>query len=125
MTMSDTEALERAKRQAGGSSRLARLLGIRAQAISQWRRVPAERVIAVEAATGVLRHELRPDIYPPPAASSVRGRPGSPLQIAPGAPVDVGSGHFSRFKHLRRSHFATAEQIDEHVDALRDEWARR
>jgi DNA-binding transcriptional regulator YdaS (Cro superfamily) len=28
--------------------------------------VPAERAIDVESITGVPRHELRPDIYPPP-----------------------------------------------------------
>lgn len=34
-------------------------------------------------------------------------------------------GHFSRFKHLRRSHFASAEEISAHISALRDEWDRR
>ncbi len=49
-----------------GTANLARQLGIRSQAVSQWRRVPAERVLAVEQATGgrVTRHELRPDLYP-------------------------------------------------------------
>jgi len=36
------------------------------QAISQWKRVPAERVLLVEAATGISRHDLRPDLYPLP-----------------------------------------------------------
>ena len=38
------------------------------QAIQAWlkkNRVPAERVLAVEKATGVPRHQLRPDLYPP------------------------------------------------------------
>ncbi|MFK8253796.1 hypothetical protein [Ancylobacter terrae] len=35
------------------------------------------------------------------------------------------SGHFSRFKHLRRSRFASAEEIDDHIRALREEWDRR
>lgn len=35
------------------------------------------------------------------------------------------SGQFSRWKALRRSHFATAEEIVEHVQALRSEWDRR
>ena len=35
------------------------------------------------------------------------------------------TGHFTRFKHLRRSHFASAEEINAHINALRDEWARR
>jgi DNA-binding transcriptional regulator YdaS (Cro superfamily) len=59
-------ALERAKAVVKGSSALARLLPgiISPQAISQWKRVPAERVLDVERATGVPRDELRPDIYP-------------------------------------------------------------
>lgn len=44
--------------------RLAKTLGITPQAISQWKRVPGERVIAVERATGVRREVLRPDLYP-------------------------------------------------------------
>lgn len=35
------------------------------------------------------------------------------------------AGHFSRFKHLRRDHFRTAAEIEEHVDKLRDEWSHR
>jgi len=59
------EALDIAKSKVGGASGLAKLLGrITPQAISQWRRVPAERVLDVERVTGVGRHELRPDIYP-------------------------------------------------------------
>jgi len=38
---------------------------ISSQAISQWQRVPSERVIDVEKITGVPRELLRPDIYPP------------------------------------------------------------
>jgi hypothetical protein len=35
------------------------------------------------------------------------------------------AGHFSRFKHLRRAHFASAEEISAHISALRDEWERQ
>jgi DNA-binding transcriptional regulator YdaS (Cro superfamily) len=42
---------------------VARKLGITPGAISQWDRVPAERVPAVEKATGIPRHKLRPDLY--------------------------------------------------------------
>jgi DNA-binding transcriptional regulator YdaS (Cro superfamily) len=42
---------------------VARKLGITPGAISQWDRVPAERVPAVEKATGIPRHRLRPDLY--------------------------------------------------------------
>jgi len=51
----------------GGQSSLARKLGIRPQAVQKWcasGRVPPLRVLAVEAATGVSRKALRPDIYP-------------------------------------------------------------
>lgn len=58
------QALIRAVEKAGGASGLGRVLGISSQAISQWRRCPAERVLAVEAASGVSRHDLRPDLYP-------------------------------------------------------------
>ena len=37
----------------------------------------------------------------------------------------AGVGHFTRFKHLRRSHFASAAEISAHISALRDEWDRR
>jgi TorA maturation chaperone TorD/DNA-binding transcriptional regulator YdaS (Cro superfamily) len=39
------------------------MIGITQPSISNWRRVPAERVAAVEAATGVSRTNLRPDLY--------------------------------------------------------------
>jgi len=56
--------LEKAIEQAGGLRELGRKLGISHQAIHQWVRVPAERVLTVERITGVSRHALRPDIYP-------------------------------------------------------------
>lgn len=50
----------------GGPGKLAAALGeITPQAISQWRKVPAERVLDVERLTGISRHELRPDIFGP------------------------------------------------------------
>jgi DNA-binding transcriptional regulator YdaS (Cro superfamily) len=65
-----TEALERAKKAAGGPAALARELGITAQAICQWHEVPPLRVLDVEHHTGIPRHELRPDIYPLPARAA-------------------------------------------------------
>lgn len=68
----DQSPLDRAIASVGGNTGLAKALGgITPQAISQWKKVPAERVIEVERATGVPRQELRPDIYPddaPPTA---------------------------------------------------------
>jgi TorA maturation chaperone TorD len=55
--------LERAIGAAGGVAELARKIGIAQPSVSNWDRVPAQRVIAVEAATGVSRKELRPDLY--------------------------------------------------------------
>ena len=48
---------------AGGSSELAKVLGITRQAIDQWEKVPPKHVLAVEEASGVSRYTLRPDIY--------------------------------------------------------------
>lgn len=48
-----------------GVAKVARELGIRPQAVSQWRRVPAGRVIEVERITGISRDRIRPDLYPP------------------------------------------------------------
>ena len=55
--------LDRAIQMAGGVAELARRIGIRQPSVSNWSRVPAERVAAVEAATGVSRVHLRPDLY--------------------------------------------------------------
>jgi TorA maturation chaperone TorD len=60
--MSD-RGLEEAIRAAGGITELARRIGISPPSISKWSRVPAERVLSVEAATGVARTILRPDLY--------------------------------------------------------------
>lgn len=55
--------LDRAIQVAGGVAELARKIGIRQPSVSNWSRVPAERVAAVEAITGVSRIHLRPDLY--------------------------------------------------------------
>ena len=55
--------LEEAVRAAGGVGALARKICISQPSISNWSRVPAEYVLAVEAATGVGRGALRRDLY--------------------------------------------------------------
>jgi TorA maturation chaperone TorD len=55
--------LTEAIRAVGGVSELARRIGISQPSVSNWDRIPAERVVAVEAATGVARGVLRPDLY--------------------------------------------------------------
>src|SRR5947209_9695554 len=47
----------------GGVSELARRVSISQPSVSNWDKVPAERVLAVETATGVPRMRLRPDLY--------------------------------------------------------------
>jgi TorA maturation chaperone TorD len=55
--------LDRAIRAAGGVGALARKIGISQPSLSNWTRVPAERVLSVEDLTGVDRAVLRPDLY--------------------------------------------------------------
>jgi TorA maturation chaperone TorD len=57
------QGLSEAIRAAGGISELARRVGISQPSVSNWNRIPAERVLDVEAATGVERVVLRPDLY--------------------------------------------------------------
>jgi DNA-binding transcriptional regulator YdaS (Cro superfamily) len=48
-------------------NRVAKHFGISRQAVGQWfeGEIPPKRVIELEKITGIPRHELRPDIYPP------------------------------------------------------------
>lgn len=76
-THAPRQALDQAIRSAGSQSELARRIGVNQQNISHWLNkangtVPAEQVIPIETATdgAVTRHQLRPDIYPPPAVPS-------------------------------------------------------
>ena len=65
--------IRRAAKAAGGQSALARLLKVTPQAVQKMcasGRVPAERVLEIEKATGVSRHELRPDLYPTESLSA-------------------------------------------------------
>jgi len=48
---------------AGGVGALARKIGISQPSVSNWTRVPAERVLLVESTTGIDRTLLRPDLY--------------------------------------------------------------
>ncbi|MDV9040992.1 YdaS family helix-turn-helix protein [Stenotrophomonas sp. RAC2] len=71
-------ALDKAVSAAGSQLALASLLGIKAPSVSGWydrKRVPAERCIAIEKVTGVSRHDLRPDVFGPGAASEAQDQP--------------------------------------------------
>jgi TorA maturation chaperone TorD len=75
---------------AGGIGSLARALGISQPSVSNWSRIPTERLPAVESLTGIPRTRLRPDLYP-------EGTPdwGDPLDQARGA-------HYLLLAHLLR-----------------------
>lgn len=59
-------ALEKAIEVAGGLTALADRLKTKPQVVLHWRKrgIPAGRVLAIESATGVPRHELAPKLYP-------------------------------------------------------------
>lgn len=69
--------LAEAVRAAGNQTAFGRLIGKRQSSVREWllndRPLPAEFVLAVEEATGVSRHRLRPDIYPEPTSSVLPG----------------------------------------------------
>lgn len=63
-------ALQTAIERCGSQAALAERIGVRQTLVSYWvtkakAGVPAEYVLPIERITGVPRHELRPDIYPP------------------------------------------------------------
>jgi DNA-binding transcriptional regulator YdaS (Cro superfamily) len=64
------EALKRAIKEAGSAEALAGKLGITPQAISQWKQIPLVRVLDIERATGISRHDLRPDFFGESAESA-------------------------------------------------------
>lgn len=85
-------AFERAIEAAGSQSELARIVGCTPANVHQHLRarrlLPARFVLSVEAALGIPRHELRPDIYPletsAPQAQDPAGQPpASPLSPPP------------------------------------------
>jgi TorA maturation chaperone TorD len=59
------QGLQEAIRAAGGTAELARKIGLSQPSVSDWSRIPAERVLSVEAATGIDRAILRPDLHEP------------------------------------------------------------
>lgn len=62
------EALKLAAQAFGSQQAMADHLGVTQPTVWRWlkqsKQLPAEYVLRVEAATGVSRHHLRPDIYP-------------------------------------------------------------
>jgi hypothetical protein len=127
----------------GGNSCVARLLGVGSSTTSEMKRrgrIPAEYWSdIVDAAHRLGRSDITLEVLAKlharkPATSQVAGfseeAKGENLRPPDGADSGVvaaqmPTGHFSRWRHLRRPHFASMEQINAHVSALRDEWDRR
>jgi TorA maturation chaperone TorD/DNA-binding transcriptional regulator YdaS (Cro superfamily) len=103
--MRDT-GLDQAIRAAGGVSALARKIGISQPSISNWPRVPAERVLSVESATGIDRAILRPDLFSQRTGvlgdidevDAARGREYALLSVLLARPPDAGL--LGRLAHL-------------------------
>jgi DNA-binding transcriptional regulator YdaS (Cro superfamily) len=64
---------DKAKENAGGPAAIAKALkDLTPQAVSQWKKIPADRVLDMERLSGISRHELRPDIFGPVVAQQDR-----------------------------------------------------
>lgn len=66
--MERDECLDRLFQIRGAVKRVAEGVGISTAAVSQWRRVPKDRVEQVASILGVAPEDVRPDLYPPEAA---------------------------------------------------------
>jgi DNA-binding transcriptional regulator YdaS (Cro superfamily) len=87
-----SEALEAAVDHAGSQAAFARLCGVSQAAVWKWlangKWLPPQHAIPVEAATGVSRHDLRPDIYPHDATASFQPDSNAVPFGAPGVACD-------------------------------------
>jgi DNA-binding transcriptional regulator YdaS (Cro superfamily) len=64
-------AMSRIAATRGLRAKIAAQLGINRAAVLGWKRVPAVRVAAVSRITGIPAHDLRPDVFEPPAGGPV------------------------------------------------------
>ena len=60
--MTNQEIVEMVTAKAGGESAVARALGIKVQSVQKWKKIPAERVLAVEHVTGISREKRLPPV---------------------------------------------------------------
>ena len=63
MRRTRTKLMDQILARAGGVRALARQLGISAQSVSKWHRVPVYHVKNVELITGLDKKKIRPDVY--------------------------------------------------------------
>ena len=74
-TQPPLESLKEAVSRIGSQSATARLLGVTQAAVWGWlnrgTELPAKHVLPIEAATGVSKHLLRPDVYGPEPTGAI------------------------------------------------------
>lgn len=84
-TLTPFQALQLALDRAGSQTALADICGLSQTAVWKWlrqtKRAKAECVLAIEQATGVSRHDLRPDLYPRPIRNDPPARRSSDLGL--------------------------------------------
>jgi DNA-binding transcriptional regulator YdaS (Cro superfamily) len=66
----DDPGLAAVFKKAGTKYRLAKALGIKPQAISQWKKIPPTRVLQLEGLYQVPPHIQRPDLYRDPGVAA-------------------------------------------------------
>lgn len=122
----------------GGTTAMARVLAVGVSTASEIKRrgrIPAEYwrdIVRTAAERG--HPEITADLL-----ARLHARDGEPAGLAeqdrafeaeadaaarPGPP-NGGTGQFTRFRNLRRHRFRTLTEVNDHVDALREEWSRR
>ena len=120
----------------GGPAAVARELRIKPSTASEMKRrgsIPAEYWAELAAIAERRRHpEINADLLAALHARHSRAdmSEGPSLQHRAEAKArssieGAEQSHFARFKHLRRMHFKTSAEINDHIRALRDEWDRR
>jgi len=79
---------------------MARVLGLRQSTVWEWinnsKQLPAEHVLKVEVATGVSRHDLRPEIYPRGLQDDAPFMPAADVLEGPLAVADESDGVLQR-----------------------------
>ncbi|NNA82964.1 transcriptional regulator [Pseudomonas lactis] len=85
----DLSAVASAAKAVGSQTSLAKVLGCTPQNVQRMcatGRVPAKHVLKIEAASGVSRHELRPDLYPEASPTLNQMMPQIPVADQSGKP---------------------------------------
>jgi hypothetical protein len=117
----------------GGTTAMARALAVGVSTASEIKRrgrIPAEYWRDIIRGAAERGHpEITADLL-----ARLHAREGEPTGFAEGgrafeadadAAAHGSAGQFTRFRHLRRRRFRTLAEVNDHIDALRDEWSRR